>query len=285
MSMKYPALAMAAMILAAGVLSADADGSFDKTVTVSGPVDLDVVTASGGITVLPGRGGSVRVHATLKAQHGWFDFNDAEAHIRELERNPPVEQTGNRIRIGYVHGRDLLRGVSMRLEIYTPVDSQLRAHADSGGIHVQGIRGPADCHTDSGGIEVREVGSEVRASADSGGIHLGHIGGAVTARVDSGGIDAIDIAGGIDAQADSGSIRLAQTKPAPIHAKADSGGITVRLAPGAGYDVSAGSESGSISVPEMTVRSEFSRHHVDGKIRGGGPLVNVRVDSGGIRIE
>jgi hypothetical protein len=283
--MKHLVLAAGAVILAAGVLSADEQGSFEKTLTVTGPVDLDVVTDSGGITVLPGPAGSVRVHAILKAQHGWFDSNDSEAHIRELERNPPVEQTGNRIRIGYVHGRELLRGVSMRLEIYTPRETQLRARADSGGIHVRGIHGPAECHTDSGGIEVRDVGAEVHASADSGGIRLGNIGGPVTARVDSGGIDAIDVAGGIDAEADSGSIRLAQTKPAPIHAKADSGGITVRLAPGAGYDVSAGAESGSISVPEMTVRSEFSRHHVDGKVRGGGPLVNLRVDSGGIRIE
>jgi hypothetical protein len=283
--MKSFVMAIAAMALAAGVLSADEQGSFEKTLTVTGPVDLDVATDSGGITVMPGPAGSVRVHAILKAQHGWLDFNDAEAHIRELERNPPVEQTGNRVRVGYVHGRDLLRGVSMRLEIYTPPATQLRARADSGGIHVEGIHGPADCHTDSGGIEVRNVDSEVRASADSGGIRLGRISGSVTARVDSGGIDAIDVAGGIDAQADSGSIRLVQTKPAPITARADSGGITVRLAPSAGYDVSATSESGNISVPEMTVRSEFSRHHVDGKVRGGGPLVNVHVDSGGIRIE
>jgi len=283
--MKHFVPALAVLILGAGVLFADEQGSFEKTLTVSGPVDLDVVTDSGGITVLPGPAGSVRVHAILKAQHGWFDFNDAEAHIRELERNPPVEQTGNRVRVGYVHGRDLLRGVSMRIEIYTPAATQLRARADSGGIHAEGIHGPVDCHTDSGGIEVRDISAEVRASADSGGIRLGRIGGSVTARVDSGGIDAIDIAGGIDAEADSGSIRLAQTKPASIRAKADSGGITVRLAPGAGYDVNAAAESGSISVPEMTVRSEFSRHHVDGKVRGGGPLVNLRVDSGGIKIE
>jgi hypothetical protein len=93
------------------------------------------------------------------------------------------------------------------------------------------------------------------------------------------------VAGSIDAQADSGSIRLSQTKAAPVHAKADSGGITIRLAPGAGYDVNAECESGHITVPEMTVRSEFSRHHLEGKVRGGGPLVRVSVDSGSIRIE
>jgi DUF4097 and DUF4098 domain-containing protein YvlB len=103
--------------------------------------------------------------------------------------------------------------------------------------------------------------------------------------VDSGGIDAIDVSGSLDIEADSGHIQLRQTSPAPIRAKADSGGIRVTLAHGAGYDLDAESESGGISVPEMTVRSVSSRHHINGKINGGGPTVSVRVDSGGIAID
>jgi hypothetical protein len=116
-------------------------------------------------------------------------------------------------------------------------------------------------------------------------VHINNVKGAVFARVDSGGIDASEVAGALDVQADSGHITLSQTIAAPIRAKADSGGIRVRLAPGAGYDVNAESESGNISVPEMTVRSSFSRHHIEGKVRGGGPLIIVHVDSGGITIE
>src|SRR5690242_21379787 len=98
--MRYSALALAAAILAAGVLSAEEQGSFEKTLTVTGPVDLDVVTDSGGITVMTGPAGSVRVHAMLKAQHGFLDFNNAEAHIREVERHPPVVDSGNGVRVG-----------------------------------------------------------------------------------------------------------------------------------------------------------------------------------------
>jgi DUF4097 and DUF4098 domain-containing protein YvlB len=225
------------------------------------------------------------VHAILKGQQGWFGSDDVASRIRELERNPPVEQTGNRVRIGYVHDRDLLKGVSMRLEIETPADTQVRARADSGGIRLDGVRGPADCKTDSGGIEIRNVGSETRAAADSGSIHLSNIKGPVSAHVDSGGIEAIDVSGSIEAKADSGGIRLVQTSAAPIHASADSGGVHVRLAPGAGYDLSLESESGNISVPEMTIKSGFSKHHVEGKVHNGGPLVSVRVDSGGVTVE
>ena len=284
--MKVLTVSFASLVLASGlVAAADEQGSFDKSLTVSGPVDLDVTTDSGGITVTSGSSGTVHVHAILKGQNGWFNSGDVGARIRELERNPPIEQTGNRIRIGYVHDRNLLKGVSMHLEIETPSASQVRARADSGGIHVEGIHGPADCHTDSGGIEIRNIGSEVRAAADSGGIHLSDIDGPVYVHVDSGGIEVRGASGSIEAQADSGGIHLAQTRPAPIHAKADSGGVTVKLAPGAGYEVSAESDSGRISVPAMTVSSSFSKHHVEGKIGNGGPLVSIRVSSGNITVE
>jgi hypothetical protein len=265
--------------------SGDARGSFDRSLSVSGAVDLDVITDSGGITVTSGSSGSVHVHAILKADHDWFGSGDIEQRIREIERNPPVEQNGNSIRVGYVHSRDLLKHISMRFEIQTPRDTKLRAKADSGGIHVEGLRGPADCHTDSGGIEVRDIAAEVRAAADSGGIRIENVQGALYARVDSGGIEAENIAGSIDAETDSGGIHIHQSSAAPIRAKADSGGVTLRLASNAGYDLSIDSDSGNISVPEISTHGDISKHHVEGKIRGGGPLVNVRVESGNVMID
>jgi DUF4097 and DUF4098 domain-containing protein YvlB len=284
--MKALVISFASLALAAALMArSDEDGSFDKSLTVSGPVDLDVQTDSGGIDVRQGSSGSVRIHAILKAEHGWFNSGYAQAHIRALERNPPVEQEGNRVRVGYVRDRTLLRGISMRFEIEAPAETQLRARADSGGIQVEGIRGPVDCKTDSGGVDIRGIQADVHAAADSGGIHIHNVKGALYARADSGGIQAMDIAGAIDAQTDSGSVRLSQTQAASIRAKADSGGVTVKLAPGAGYEVSAETDSGTVSVPEMTVSSSFSKHHINGKIRGGGPQVNIRAESGSVTIE
>ncbi len=272
-------------VLAAQFAAAAEEGSFDKSLSVSGPVDLDVKTDSGGITVRQGSSGSVSIHAILRADHGWFGSGDVEARIRELERHPPVEQNGNQVRVGYVKDSGLLRNISMRLEIDTPAGTQLRAHADSGGIRVDGIQGPVDCKTDSGGIEINDISATVHAAADSGGIRVRNIKGSLFAHVDSGGIEANGIAGSIDAQTDSGSVRLVQTTAAPVNAKADSGGVTVTLARGSGYDISADTESGRISTPEMTVRGGFSSHHVEGKVAGGGPLVKIQVESGSVRID
>lgn len=274
-------------IVAVPVVSAgsQADGSFDRSLNVSGPIDLEATTDSGGICVKAGGAGSVHIHAILKAQHGWFDSGDVESRIRELERNPPIEQNGSQVRVGNVHNPEMLRGISMRLEIETPSDTRLRARADSGGIEVLGIHGVVDCKTDSGGVHIRDVGADVHAEADSGGIHIDQVKGSVFARADSGGIEATNVAGGLDAESDSGHIQLSQTTPSRIHAKTDSGGISVTLAPSAGYNITADTDSGHISVPEMTVNSAFSRHHVEGRVRGGGPTVSLRAESGGITVD
>jgi hypothetical protein len=259
------------------------EGRFERSLEVTGPVSLDLITDSGGISVKPGTAGAVRVRGILRGSRRW-DRNDVERRIRALEQNPPIEQTGNTIRVGHLTGT-ALRGISMRLEILAPPDSRLLARADSGGIQAEGIQGPVDIKTDSGGIGASGIGSEVRAVADSGGIHIRDVRGPVFARADSGGIEALDVAGPIDVGTDSGGIRVSQTTPAPVHARADSGGASVKLAPGGGYDISVSSDSGRITLPEMSVRGTISNHRAEGKVRGGGPLVDVRVDSGHIQIE
>src|SRR5258708_10038154 len=259
------------------------DGSFDRALNVTGFVDLDLATDAGGIHVIPGPPGTVRIRGILKAGDNSFSRGDVESRIRELERHPPIEQTGNSIRVA-VRSRSLLRGISMRLEVEAPRDSRLRARADSGGIDVRGIKGPVECHTDSGGIHASEIDGEVRATADSGGIHVRRVNGPVYARADSGGIEAMEIAGSVDAQVDSGGVRVSQTTPALIKTRTDSGGADITLARAGGYDIRAHAGSGHITAPDVAVSGTISRHDVNGKLRGGGPLVDVRADSGHIGI-
>jgi len=280
--MKSAAILVFAAIAAA---AAPEERTFDRTFTVSGPVNLDVVTDAGGIVVKQGAAGSVHVHGILKANNNWFAGGDATEHIRKLAENPPVQQTGNGVRAGYVTDKSLLRGVSLRFEITVPPETEVRARADSGGIRVDGVKGPVDCKTDSGGINVSQIGSDVRAEADSGGIHVRGVKGMVHAHADSGGIEALDVAGSVEVQTDSGGIQISQTTAAPVKARADSGGATVRLARSGGYDIRADCGSCRVDVPELASKGPISPHHAEGRLRGGGALVDIKVDSGHIHIE
>ena len=274
----------ALFVIAASLCQAQrTDGSFERTLKVTGFVDLDLATDAGGIFVVPGPPGTVRIRGILKAGDNWFTRGDVESRIRALEAQPPIEQTGNSIRVA-VRGRSLLRGISMRLEVEAPRDSRLRARADSGGIDVRGIKGPVDCQTDSGGIHASEIDGEVRATADSGGIHVRRVNGPVYARTDSGGIEALEVSGSVDAEADSGGVRVSQTAPAWIKTRADSGSTNITLARTGGYDIRAHAGSGGITAPDVAASGTISRHDVNGKLRGGGPLVDVRGDSGHIDI-
>jgi hypothetical protein len=259
------------------------EGSFERSLSVTGPVELDLTTDAGGIYVVPGPAGTVRIRGILKASGNWFRRGDVESRIRELEAHPPIVQTGNSIRVTQ-GDRSLFRDISMRLEVEVPRDSRLRARADSGGIEVRGIKGPVDCRTDSGGIRASEIDSEVRAAADSGGINIRRVNGPVYARADSGGIDALEIAGSVDAEVDSGGVRISQTTPASIRTRSDSGSADIVLAKTGGYDIRAHAGSGGISARDVTVSGTMSRHEVNGKLRGGGAMVDVRTDSGRIDI-
>src|SRR5260370_4102578 len=104
------------------------DGSFDRTQNVIGFADLDLATDAGGIHVIPGPPGTVRIRGILKAGDNWFTRGDVESRSRELERHPPIEQAGNSIRGGGPK-RALLRGPPIPPEGEAPRNDRLLAPA------------------------------------------------------------------------------------------------------------------------------------------------------------
>src|SRR5262245_15070458 len=84
------------------------EGSFDRTLNVSGTVDLDVSTGSGSINIRRGSNDRVEIHGKIRAGDGWWrSSRDTEDAVRRLEANPPIEQSGQTIRIGRISDRDL----------------------------------------------------------------------------------------------------------------------------------------------------------------------------------
>jgi hypothetical protein len=228
-----------------------AERKFERTFPVSGSVSLDLNTDAGGILVRSGTTGTVRVRGILKAQWSLLSGLDVEERIRQLEANPPIEANGNSIRVA-VGDKSILRGISMRLEVETPMETGLRARTDSGGIEVRGIQGPIDCQTDSGGVRAVDIGGDVTARTDSGGIHIRKANTEVRAHADSDGIEAMEVAGRVEAKTDSGGIRISQTQAASIHARADSGGADIALAATGGYEITARSTNGCVIADNVT---------------------------------
>lgn len=264
------------------------DREFERVLQVTGPVNLDASLDAGVIRVKRGNAGAVEVRGILREQQvslfgisfsGWANV---EERLAALQANPPVEQSGNTIRLGFLNGVSQ-RGISLLLEVTVPYETRFRGHSDSADFHVEEIQGPVECETDSGVAEVAGIDSEVRVTTDSGRVTLRNIKGPVRLQTDSGGIEAAEIAGRFDAETDSSSTRLSQTVAAPVYIRSDGGDVRVELAPEAGYDIVVGTDNGQITVPPFEAdRTDEDR--VRGKLRGGGTPVDIATDSGSIEI-
>lgn len=238
-----------------------AEGQFERTIKVNGPVDLEVETGSGQIRIQGGTSGQVRVHGTIKA-NGWLGGN--EAKVKQLEANPPIEVKGNTVRIGQIKESNLFNNISISYEIVVPEVSRLKADSGSGQIALAGLRGgPVSANTGSGTVTASDIGgnldietgsgsitaSDIRgdlaADTGSGAIKAERVTGSVRAQTGSGQVQAIGVGGAVTAHTGSGHVTLKLTGPGRVEAESGSGGISVEGAKG---PLKAGAGSGTIRV-------------------------------------
>ena len=77
------------------VFASTPQGTFEKTLQVSGPVDLEVLTHSGDVTVRAGSSGSVFIRGKIYVGDHWLAGN-RQADVHEIEQHPPIRQEGNK---------------------------------------------------------------------------------------------------------------------------------------------------------------------------------------------
>lgn len=245
-----------------GVFADEARGTFDRTLSVGDSAEIQIKTGSGSIRVHSGAGRSVIIHGEIRANRP-----DGEARVHEIQQNPPVEQSGNLIRIGQTHMGDLFNNVSISYDITVPPNTRVEARSGSGSIKVLDLRAPVTAHAGSGSVEITSAAGEVRAETGSGSIQLRNISGRLSARTGS------------------GSIHASGDPTQDWSLRTGSGSVHVSVPPSAGFNVRAHTGSGSIKVEQgFTEQFETSRHNVEGKVRGGGPLMEASTGSGSIHI-
>lgn len=257
---------------AAGVnlIAASEQGTFDRTLRVTGPVELNVSTGSGDITVESGGASSVRVHAIIKANNGWFfGSSDAEAKVRHLESNPPIVQEGNYIRVGHIEDPSLRHGVSISYEIEAPAQTQLTAASGSGDVTAAGMHGPVKVSSGSGDVKVSDINDEVSASTGSGDVRAQSVHGAVHIATGSGGIQATGITGAFYLSTGSGDIRLTEVEtgggaPDSAGGKVSTGSGSIRVS-GVNGPLRVGTGSGDVTA-QGTATGDWSLETGSGSV-------------------
>jgi hypothetical protein len=297
------ATALVVLFTSTIVLASTPQGSFEKTLTVSGPVDLDVLTHSGDVTVRAGSSGSVLIRGKIYVGNHWLGGN-RDADVHEIEQHPPIRQDGNNIHIEYVD----MKNISVNYEISVPADTVVRTHSGSGDLIVEGTHGNVDAQTGSGDVRLANLTGEIRLQTGSGNIRARQISGAVKGGTGSGDIEveeasagdidlhtgsgnitARGVQGGFHGETGSGDVTAEGTQSGTWDIRTGSGNVHVRLPASAAFDADISTSSGSIDVGspiEMTVQGRVDETHrqIHGKVHGGGPLLKVRTGSGDIHI-
>ncbi|HXC41982.1 MAG TPA: DUF4097 family beta strand repeat-containing protein [Candidatus Dormibacteraeota bacterium] len=294
------------VLLATGLaIASTPQGSFEKTFQVgSGQVDLEVQTHSGDIIVHSGASGAVTIRGRIYVGDHWL-FGNRHTDVSDIEQRPPIRQDGNSIHVDYVNAHD----ISVDYEITVPVDTTVRTRSGSGDQTIEGTRGNVDLQsgsgdlklaqltgeirlqTGSGDVRAREIAGPLRGSAGSGEIEVEEIGsGDVVLHTGSGNIKARGIQGSFRGETGSGNITAEGTQSGLWDIRTGSGNVHVRLPDNAAFDADLSSSSGTVQVDPavtMTVQGRVREEHksIQGKVRGGGPMLTVRTGSGDIHIQ
>jgi DUF4097 and DUF4098 domain-containing protein YvlB len=279
-------------------------GQFEKTLQVSGPVDLEVLTHSGNITIRGGNSGSVFIRGKISVGDHWFEGR-RENDVHSIEQNPPIHQEGNSIHVDYVN----MRNISIDYEISVPTDSTIRARSGSGDQTIEGTKGNVDVQTGSGDVRLshltgevhlqtgsgdvraREIAGTVRGGTGSGDVEVEESGpGNIDLRTGSGGVTARGVQGGFRGETGSGDVTAEGSQSGPWEIHTGSGNVRVKLPSNAAFDADISTSSGSVDVGEpveMTVQGRIGepQKSIRGKVHGGGQLLRVRTGSGDIHID
>ncbi len=237
-------LLLGSVLILAGFTSAcvgpAVHGSFDRTLTVSGPVRLYLANGSGSSRISSGQPGQVRIHADFRVR-AWLG-SDAHRSVAEIEQNPPIHQEGSLIRIGMERSR--VGHMSADYTIEVPPDTSLRSVSGSGNIAVNALAGPVTITSGSGDVNLGGIQGDVQATAGSGDIRMEDLKGAVEITAGSGDVTLHSVGGRVRVTTGSGDIVLSSPGNA-VTLHNGSGDIRVT---GAAADLRIHSGSGTLSV-------------------------------------
>ena len=298
------AIALVVLFSTTLVFASNPQGTFERTLQVSGPVDLEVLTHSGDVTVRAGSSGSVFIRGKIYVGDHWL-MGNREADVHEIEQHPPIRQEGNSIHIDYVE----VKNISVDYEITVPADATIRTHSGSGDQIIEGTHGNVDTqtgsgdvklanltgeihlHTGSGNIRARQIAGPVRGGTGSGDVEIEEAAaGDIELRTGSGNITARGVKGGFHGETGSGDVTAEGTQSGSWEIHTGSGNVHVRLPSNSAFDADISTSSGTVDVDspiEMTVQGRVGDTHkqIRGKVRGGGPLLRVHTGSGDIHIQ
>jgi hypothetical protein len=211
-----------------------------------------------------------------------------------------LETSGGSIALSNLNGTHSFRtsGGSISVE---NVKGKMKGRGSGGSIHIVNSSNDIDLVTSGGSIHAKECTGNIRLKTSGGSLELDGLNGTIEAETSGGSINADNIKGELVTSTSGGSIKLsdltcsvdAETSGGGIDAEIkettkyvklrNSGGnISLQLPANKGFDLDLNADK--INVDLKNFSGSADENSIEGKLNGGGTVVDVRASSGKITV-
>lgn len=264
----------------------------------------------GGRLTLENFNGSVEISGWDQAT---VDISGAKyAHTPEMRDAIKIEITpsADSIYVRTVRPSERRGNMGARYVVKVPRRIELeRIVSSNGTIRVTDVEGAARLKTSNGSVRAMHLAGNLEAQTSNGAIEVENLEGSASLRTSNGRVRAEGVQGALDASTSNGGISARIRKPDPsrpiklgtsnggvdltleapltsdVHATTSNGGITVHLPGSLAARVRAHTSNASISTDfEVKTQGALSKHHLEGAIGSGGPLLDLSTSNGSIRL-
>lgn len=243
------------------------NGSNQREFTV-GPRPRLVVDAHAGDVTITGRDTSV-----IRVQ---TDDDDEGVN---------ASQQGDVVRVG---GDWPGHGPGADYHIEVPRGCDVTVNAVQGDIEIEGTRGPVTVETANGDVSIAEAGGECRVHTASGEVTAQRVTGNLTIESASGDVEVSESglsSFNISTASGDAEVETGLRQDGSYRFKTMSGDLTLKLPRDTRATVRLHSRSGEVDCNLPAQVTEKSRRHWEGKLNGGGVVVEMSSMSGDLEIE
>ena len=177
---------------------------------------------------------------------------------------------------------------SLRLE---SIDAPARVQTSNGSIKIWDVSGDLQATTSNASIEAEKLAGSALLRTSNGRIHGDGIRGSLEARTSNASIDVTvqeaDSAQPLILNSSNGSITLNMMswKNNEIRASTSNSSINIRLPEKVDAGIHASTSNGNITTDYEVTTSRLSKTLLEGKIGGGGAMIDLQTSNGSIRLQ
>jgi DUF4097 and DUF4098 domain-containing protein YvlB len=217
------------------------------------PVQVNIVTRSGDVTVLAHEGQNLEV--TLSAGSSKYEYSldvaeitfDAESGYLDI-RSQPHDFDGSLRSLSKAVKKSWFDFGSSDPDVIVvvPVGSSLDAKTMSGNISIHGSLGEVNVSSISGDVLATDSCDALAARTTSGDVNTGRARDVLKCHSVSGDIKCLGVASRTEINSASGDIAISADQPGNVTVKSVSGDVKVRVARGLAVDINGNSISGDL---------------------------------------